>query len=40
MHDMMRQARLATLVTAAASGLDATHLPFVLDTGEGEYGAL
>lgn len=40
MHEAMRQARLATLVTATADGLQATHLPFVLDESEGAYGVL
>ena len=37
---MMRDARLATLVTATAQGLQATPLPLYLVEGEGEFGAL
>lgn len=37
---MMRDARLATLVTATAQGLQATPLPLYLVEGEGEFGTL
>ena len=37
---MMREARLATLVTATAEGLQATPLPLYLVEGEGEFGTL
>lgn len=36
----MRQSRLATLVCQGADGLVASHLPLLLETGEGEYGTL
>ena len=37
LHSIMREARLATLVTATAEGLLATPLPLFLDEGEGEH---
>lgn len=37
---IMREARLATLVTATAEGLVATPLPLFLDAGEGAFGTL
>lgn len=37
---IIREARLATLVTATAEGLVATPLPLVLDDGEGPHGVL
>lgn len=37
---MIREARLATLVTATSDGLIATPLPLILDETEGEHGAL
>ena len=36
----MREARSATLVTAASDGLVGTPLPMILDPGEGTYGTL
>lgn len=39
-HALMRDARLANLVTATAEGLVATSLPFVLDEVEGPWGTL
>ncbi|MFS2012699.1 FMN-binding negative transcriptional regulator [Azospirillum sp. CT11-132] len=39
-HNMMRTARLANLVTATAGGLECTPLPLLLDENEGEMGTL
>jgi transcriptional regulator len=39
-HQAIRQARLATLVTATEDGLMATPLPILLDASEGEQGTL
>ncbi len=39
-HQTIREARLATLVTAAEDGLIGTPLPMFLDTSEGEKGTL
>src|SRR3712207_5764487 len=40
LHGMMREARLASLVTATAEGLTATPLPLFLAPEEGPYGTL
>jgi transcriptional regulator len=40
LRQIMREARLSTLVTATAEGLIATPLPFILDETEGEHGVL
>jgi transcriptional regulator len=40
LHAMMREAQLATLVTATAEGLVATPLPLMLEAGEGPHGVL
>jgi transcriptional regulator len=40
LRQIMREARLATLVTATAEGLIATPLPLMLDASEGEHGVL
>lgn len=40
LRQIMRAARLATLVTATAEGLMATPLPLFLEEGEGEHGVL
>ncbi|UOK69647.1 FMN-binding negative transcriptional regulator [Ancylobacter polymorphus] len=40
LRSIMREARLATLVTATAEGLMATPLPLFLDASEGEHGVL
>jgi len=40
LRQIMREARLPTLVTATAEGLMATPLPLILDDSEGEHGAL
>jgi transcriptional regulator len=39
-HAEMRKIQLATLVTLAANGLIATHLPLMLDPAAGQYGTL
>ncbi|MHA6692780.1 FMN-binding negative transcriptional regulator [Devosia sp. A449] len=40
LRQIMREARLSTLVTATAEGLMATPLPLILDETEGDYGTL
>ncbi|MFA5958557.1 FMN-binding negative transcriptional regulator [Hyphomicrobium sp.] len=40
MHRVMREARLATLVTATEEGMIGTPLPMLLDESEGRYGTL
>ncbi len=40
LHEAIRQAGLATLVTVGTGGLFATHLPVVLDPSAGPYGTL
>lgn len=40
LHDAIRQARLATLVTAGADGPEANHLPMLLEPAEGPHGTL
>jgi len=40
LRQIMRAARLSTLVTATAEGLIATPLPLILDESEGEHGVL
>jgi transcriptional regulator len=40
LHDIIRAHPFATLVTNAAAGPFATHLPFLLDPDEGEFGTL
>ncbi len=40
MHRLIGAFPLGTLVTLGAEGLDANHIPFVLDTRAGEYGRL
>jgi len=40
LHTLMRQHPLGMLITYGASGLEATHLPFELDTREGGLGVL
>jgi len=40
LHDAMRAARLATLVTLTADGLIASHVPMLLDADVGENGTL
>jgi len=39
-HEAIRAARLASLVTATSEGLIATPLPMILDESEGDYGTL
>ncbi len=40
LHQAMRQARLATLVTLGPDGLTATHLPMLIDPNPAPYGTL
>ena len=40
LRQIMREARLSTLVTATPEGLVATPLPLILDESEGEHGVL
>ena len=40
MHGLIREQGLGTLVTLSADGLNANHIPFEIDAGEGEYGIL
>lgn len=40
LHALMRAYPLGTLVTHGEGGLDANHLPFEFDAGEGEHGVL
>lgn len=40
LHQQMRATRLPTLVSHGANGLLASHLPLLLETGEGPYGTL
>ena len=40
LHGAMRAARLATVVTLGAEGMEASHVPILLDAGEGPYGAI
>ncbi len=40
LHLQIHQSRLATLVCQGAGGLVASHLPLLLEPGEGEYGTL
>jgi transcriptional regulator len=40
LHRAIAEARLATLVTLGTSGLEASHVPILLDEGEGPQGAI
>jgi transcriptional regulator len=40
LHDAIRQARLATLVTLGGDGLEASHVPVLLDAADGPQGTL
>ncbi|HLI13113.1 MAG TPA: FMN-binding negative transcriptional regulator [Alphaproteobacteria bacterium] len=40
MHDVIRQSRVATLVTFGAEGLEASHVPMLLDPEPAPYGTL
>lgn len=40
LHDVMQQTRLAILVTHGANGLNASHVPLLLDRNAGPYGTL
>ena len=40
MHGLIREHGLGTLVTLSADGLNANHIPFEIDAGEGGYGTL
>ncbi|MGY3931384.1 FMN-binding negative transcriptional regulator, partial [Aeromonas encheleia] len=38
LHELMRAHPLGALITCGELGLDANHLPFEFDAGEGEHG--
>src|SRR5262245_55283588 len=40
LHEVIRGARLAPLVTLGSDGMEASHVPILLDAGEGPYGAI
>ncbi len=40
LHQLIRAQPLGALITHGESGLDANHLPFEFDVGEGEHGVL
>ena len=40
LHRAIRETRLATLVTLGSEGLEASHVPILLDEGEGTYGTI
>ena len=40
LHRAIGEARLATLVTSGSEGMEASHVPILLDAGEGAYGAI
>ena len=40
LHRAIRETRLATLVTLGSEGMEASHVPILLDEGEGPYGAI
>ncbi|WP_374384550.1 FMN-binding negative transcriptional regulator [Dongia sp.] len=40
LHEAITQARLCSLVTLGSDGLDASHIPVLLEAGEGAYGTL
>ena len=40
MHRIVREHALGVLITNSSAGLDANHLPFMLEAGEGNYGVL
>jgi transcriptional regulator len=40
LHELIRNAGAATLVTSTADGMEANHLPLLLDPGDGPHGAL
>lgn len=40
MHRIIREHPLGMLITSTVAGLDANHLPFLLDAGRGPYGTL
>ena len=40
LHQAIRETRLATLVTLGSEGMEASHVPILLDEGEGTYGAI
>ena len=40
LHRAIRETRLATLVTLGSEGLEASHVPILLDEGEGPYGTI
>ena len=40
LHQAIGETRLATLVTLGSEGMEASHVPILLDEGEGPYGAI
>jgi len=40
LHQAIRDTRLATLVTLGSEGMEASHVPILLDGGEGPYGTI
>jgi len=40
LHDAIQGARLGTLVTMGKEGLEASHVPLIIDPGEGKYGTI
>jgi len=40
LHQAIGETRLATLVTLGSEGMEASHMPILLDAGEGPYGAI
>ena len=40
LHRAIGETRLATLVTLGSEGMEASHMPILLDAGEGPYGAI
>ena len=40
LHDLMHQARLVSLVTMGENGLEASHVPIVFDSSDGEFGTI
>ena len=40
LHRAIGETRLATLVTLGSEGMEASHVPILLDEGEGTYGTI